>query len=161
MGCGGRYFYVMRRKWQEDGKICIISVFTISVPPSTLCLWSEDDERGKACGTYEERRDTYIFVVGKPEGRRPLDRPRRRSKNKIIIDLPEIVLEGLTVTDLACIGTTYWLFWTRWWILWFHDVPGLPWLAEEITGFAEGQCCMEFRRTALLNVLSLSFGLFT
>ena len=32
-----------------------------------------------------ERRDVYSFLVGKPEGRRPLGRPRRRREDKIKI----------------------------------------------------------------------------
>jgi hypothetical protein len=54
------------------------------------------------------------------------------------------------------IGTTGWLLWTRWWIFWPHEVRGFPWMAEEISGFEVGQCCMEFRRTPLLKVLGLS-----
>jgi hypothetical protein len=50
----------------------------------------KDDERGKACGTYEEKRDAYIVLVRKPEGRIPLGRPTRRWKNDIKIYLPEI-----------------------------------------------------------------------
>jgi hypothetical protein len=30
----------------------------------------KEDGRGKACGIYEENRDTYIILVGKSEGRR-------------------------------------------------------------------------------------------
>jgi len=77
---------------------------------NVICVYEVKTTRGGKRVAHMRRRDTYIFVVGKPEGRRPLDRPRRRSNNNIIIDLPEIVSEGLTVIDLACIGTTYWLF---------------------------------------------------
>jgi hypothetical protein len=34
-----------------------------------------------------ERRGAYRDLVGKPEGRRPLGRPRRRWEDNIIIDL--------------------------------------------------------------------------
>jgi hypothetical protein len=74
-----------------------------------------------------------------------------RWKNNMKIDLPEIVSEVLTVINLARIGRIGWLFWTRWWIFWFHEVQELSWLVEEISGSEEGQCCMEFRRTPLLN----------
>jgi hypothetical protein len=37
--------------------------------------------------TFGERRDAYKILVGKPEGRRPLGRPRRRWDNNIKIDL--------------------------------------------------------------------------
>jgi hypothetical protein len=35
-------------------------------------------EMGRTCGTYGGRRGAYGALVGKPEGRRPPGRPRRR-----------------------------------------------------------------------------------
>ena len=43
-----------------------------------------------------ERRDVYRVLVGKPEGRRPLGRPRRRLEDNIKIDLQEV---GCRVVD--------------------------------------------------------------
>jgi hypothetical protein len=40
-------------------------------------------EMGRTCGTYGERRGVYMALVGKPEGRRPLGRPRYRWENNI------------------------------------------------------------------------------
>ena len=37
-----------------------------------------------------EGRGVYRFLVGKPEGRRPLKRPRRRWVDNIRTDLPEV-----------------------------------------------------------------------
>jgi predicted small integral membrane protein len=37
-----------------------------------------------------ERRNTYRFLVGKPEGRRSLGRPRCRRLDNIRIDLVEV-----------------------------------------------------------------------
>jgi hypothetical protein len=37
-----------------------------------------------------EERKVYKVVVGKPEGKRPLGRPRRRWENEIRVDLREI-----------------------------------------------------------------------
>jgi len=37
-----------------------------------------------------ERRGAYRVVVGKPEGRRPLGKPRRRGENNIKMDLQEV-----------------------------------------------------------------------
>jgi hypothetical protein len=37
-----------------------------------------------------ERRGTYRALVGKPEGMRPLGRPRRRWEDNIKIDLREV-----------------------------------------------------------------------
>jgi hypothetical protein len=38
-----------------------------------------------------EKRNAYGLLVGKPEGKRPLGRPRRRSVDNVMIDLREIV----------------------------------------------------------------------
>jgi hypothetical protein len=43
-----------------------------------------------------EKRNVYRLLVGKPEGKRPLGRPRRRWIDDIKIDLLEI---GLSVVD--------------------------------------------------------------
>ena len=37
-----------------------------------------------------EKRDVYRVSLGKPEGRRPLGRPRRRWVNNIEMDLQEV-----------------------------------------------------------------------
>jgi hypothetical protein len=37
-----------------------------------------------------ERRCVYRILVGKPEGKRPLERPRRRWENNIKMDLQEV-----------------------------------------------------------------------
>jgi hypothetical protein len=37
-----------------------------------------------------ERRGAYRVVVGKPEGRRPLGKPRRRGEDNIKMDLREV-----------------------------------------------------------------------
>jgi hypothetical protein len=39
-----------------------------------------------------EERKVFKVLVGKPEGKRPLGRPRRRWKDRIRMDLREIVL---------------------------------------------------------------------
>jgi hypothetical protein len=38
----------------------------------------------------EERRGVYRVLVGKPEGKRPLGRPRRRWEDNIKINLQEV-----------------------------------------------------------------------
>jgi hypothetical protein len=43
-----------------------------------------------------EKRNVYRLLVGKPEGKRPLERPRRRWIDNIKMDLSEI---GLSVVD--------------------------------------------------------------
>jgi hypothetical protein len=44
-------------------------------------------------------RKVYKVLVGKPEGRRPLGRPRRRWEDGISMDLREIGWDGLDSTD--------------------------------------------------------------
>jgi hypothetical protein len=43
-----------------------------------------------------EKRNVYRLLVGKPEGKRPLERPRRRRIDNIKMDLLEI---GVNVVD--------------------------------------------------------------
>jgi hypothetical protein len=48
-----------------------------------------------------ERRGVYRVLVGKPEEKRPLRRPRRRRRNNIQRDRQEVVQGGKDWTDLA------------------------------------------------------------
>jgi hypothetical protein len=48
-----------------------------------------------------ERRDAYRAVVGKPEGRRPLGRPRRRWEDNIKMDLREVGWGGMDWINVA------------------------------------------------------------
>jgi hypothetical protein len=56
---------------------------------------------GGACSTNGERRNAYRILVGKPEGKRPLGRPRRRWVDNIKMDLREIGWDGIDWIDLA------------------------------------------------------------
>jgi hypothetical protein len=48
-----------------------------------------------------ETRNAYRILMGKPEGNRPLWRPRRRWVDSIKIDLREIGRDGVDWIDLA------------------------------------------------------------
>jgi hypothetical protein len=48
-----------------------------------------------------EMRNAYSILVGKPEGRRPLGRPRRRWVDNIKMDLIEVEWDGRDLIDLA------------------------------------------------------------
>jgi hypothetical protein len=48
-----------------------------------------------------EKRNAYRILVGKPEGKRPLGRPRRRLVDNIKMDLGEIGWDGKDWIDLA------------------------------------------------------------
>jgi hypothetical protein len=45
---------------------------------------------GRACSTKGEKRNAYRILVGMPEGKRPLGRPRHTWVNNIRMDLTEI-----------------------------------------------------------------------
>ena len=48
-----------------------------------------------------EGRDVYRVLVGKPEGKRPLGRPRRRWEDNIRMDLREVGCGGVDWMELA------------------------------------------------------------
>jgi hypothetical protein len=48
-----------------------------------------------------EKRNAYRILVGKPEGKRLLGRPRRRWEDNIKMDLREIGWSGMDWSDLA------------------------------------------------------------
>jgi hypothetical protein len=48
-----------------------------------------------------EKRNAYRILVGKPEGKRPLGRPRRRWMDNIKIDIREIRWDGMDWIDVA------------------------------------------------------------
>jgi hypothetical protein len=48
-----------------------------------------------------ERRGVYRGLVGKPEGKRPLGRPRRRWEDIIKIDLQEVGCRGMNWSELT------------------------------------------------------------
>ena len=48
-----------------------------------------------------ERRGAYRGLMGKPEGRRPLERPRRRWEDNIKMDLREVGWGGMDWINLA------------------------------------------------------------
>ena len=47
-----------------------------------------------------ESRGVYCVLLKKPEGKRPLGRPRRRWEDDIKMDLQEIKFEGMDWIDL-------------------------------------------------------------
>ena len=54
-----------------------------------------------ACGTYEKGRGLYVVLVRRPEGKRPLGRPRHRWEDNIKMDLQEVGCVGLDWIELA------------------------------------------------------------
>jgi hypothetical protein len=55
----------------------------------------------RECSTNGETRNTYRILVGKPEGKRALGRPRCRWVNNIKMDLRGIGWDGMEWIDLV------------------------------------------------------------
>jgi hypothetical protein len=55
-----------------------------------------------------ERRDVYRVLVGKPEGKTPLGRPRRRWEDNIEMNLQEVGCGGMDWMELAEDGDRWW-----------------------------------------------------
>jgi hypothetical protein len=61
----------------------------------------EQRKMGGASSTCVGRRGTYLVLVGKLEGRRPLGRPRRRWEDSIKMHLQEFGWGDIDWIDLA------------------------------------------------------------
>jgi hypothetical protein len=56
---------------------------------------------GRACSTNGDKRNAYRKLVGKPEGKKPLERTRRRWVDNIKMYLREIGWGGIDWIELA------------------------------------------------------------
>jgi len=56
---------------------------------------------GRACSSYRERRGAYRILFGKPEGKRPFGKLRRRWEDNIKMGLQEEVWGDMGLIDLA------------------------------------------------------------
>jgi hypothetical protein len=56
---------------------------------------------GWTCGTEGEGKGVYRVLVGRPEGKGPLGRPRHRWEDNIEVDLREIGIDGANWIRLA------------------------------------------------------------
>jgi len=57
--------------------------------------------RAEHVARMEERRDVYRVLVGKPKGKRPLGKPRRRWEDNIKMDIEEVGCGGMDWIELA------------------------------------------------------------
>jgi hypothetical protein len=60
-----------------------------------------EDAVGRACSTNGEKTNLYKILDGKPEGRRPLGRPRNRWLDNIKIDVRERGWNSMDWIDLT------------------------------------------------------------
>jgi len=56
---------------------------------------------GWACSTYGERRGIYSVLMEKPEGKRPLGRPRRKWEDNVKIDFQKMGCGVMEWIELA------------------------------------------------------------
>jgi hypothetical protein len=56
---------------------------------------------GWECNTQGEERNAYRILMGKPEGKRPLGRHRRRREDNIKMDLREMVYGCMDWIDVT------------------------------------------------------------
>jgi hypothetical protein len=56
---------------------------------------------GRACSTNGEKSNAYRTLVGKPEGKRPLGRPKHKWVGNIKIDLREVGWDDMDWIDMA------------------------------------------------------------
>ena len=74
----------MARLHNEELHIMYRSPYIVRVIKSKISRWAGLVAR------MEEDRSTFKILIGKPEGKRPLGRPRRRWEDNIRIDLKKI-----------------------------------------------------------------------
>jgi hypothetical protein len=60
-----------------------------------------EDEMGRACSTNGKKRNACRILVGKPEGKRPLGRPKRRWVDNNKMDLREIGWDGMNWIEIG------------------------------------------------------------
>ena len=88
---GGRPFGSPRRRWKEN---IIYNVYTFIMSLLSR-LWAGHVAR------MEESRNDFKILTGKPIGRRPLGRPRRRWEDNIRMDFKEIGINTRNWVDWA------------------------------------------------------------
>jgi hypothetical protein len=77
----------MTGEWRRlRNKECSVVVVIIII----IIIIQVIKSNGGACSMYGERRSVYRILVGRPEGRRPLERPRCRREDNIKINLQEV-----------------------------------------------------------------------
>jgi hypothetical protein len=87
IGCGGAYLG-LRGEWKKLNNEELNNLHS-----SPNIIWVMKSRRMGLVGHVAcmgERRDVYRVLVAKPEGRRPLGRPRRRWEDCIKMDVQEL-----------------------------------------------------------------------
>jgi hypothetical protein len=90
---------------------------------------------GGACGSHGKVRGAYI-LVRRPEGTRPLGRPRHRWEDNILMDLKEIGFGDVDWIHSAQDRDTWWAFVNTVMNLWVPKMRGISGLAEHTLSFS-------------------------
>jgi hypothetical protein len=72
-----------------------------AIPTTTTTTTTPPPGGRDICGKHGEGRGVYRVLVGRPEGKRPLGRPRRRWDDNIKMDLTETGVDGANLIQLA------------------------------------------------------------
>ena len=99
LDCHSNIFIVTTREWR---KLHNEELYGLYCSPNIVQVMKS--RRIRLVGHIErmgERRGVYRVLVGKPEGKRPLGRPRRRWEDNIKRDLQEVGCGGMDWIELA------------------------------------------------------------
>jgi hypothetical protein len=89
----------VKREWRKLHNVELNDVYS-STNIVRVIKWRRISWSGYVA-RMEERRGVYRVLVGKPEGKRPFGRPRRRWKDNIKMDLQEVIYGSMYWIDLA------------------------------------------------------------
>jgi hypothetical protein len=126
-----------RRLHNEELSDLDLSPNIIRVIKSRIMRWAGHVAR------MGEKRGAYRILVGRPEGRRPLGRPRRRWENNIQVALLEVGWVGMNWIELAQDRDRWRAVVNGVTNYGFHKVRGISSLAEKLLASQEGLCSME------------------
>jgi hypothetical protein len=101
------------RQQEESGEEYIMRSLVIDLPYSLNIIRMIISRRTRWAGNVSsrgERRGVYRVLLWKPEGKRPLGRPRRKCKNNIKMSLQEFVCGDMDWIDLAQDRDRWWVF---------------------------------------------------
>ena len=95
MSCLGTTLPFDIHYWADVCCVCfVVALGTAVVPTFVKCVGAEKKSRRMRWAGHVahmgEERGVYRILVGKPEGRRPLGRPRRRWVDNVRMDLQEV-----------------------------------------------------------------------
>ena len=85
----------------ESRKLYIEDLNDMYSSPNIVRIIKSKKEIGRACRTYGGIGGVYMGLLGKPEGKRPLWRPRCRWEDNMKMDLQEVGCVGMDWIELA------------------------------------------------------------